>query len=294
MPRTARKTSSSGVYHVILRGVNKQQIFECSADYERFITTLRVQTQEENRCVVYAYCLMGNHVHLLLQEKNETLGETMKRIASSYVYYYNHKYDRVGHLFQERFKSQPVENREYFLTLLRYIHQNPLKPHLVENLIDYPWCSWKEYVEQVKDICSVQPVLKRISLPNLSDLIYEILDEDKEKDILDIDVKPEKVYTSDNDVWSYFEGICGAHNLSEFQALPRPMQKHYLYMAHEQGIGPRTLSRLTGISYSVVRRATSAENERKQNPYMASEPNPVDEEYYAYCDEGYFMQYPEY
>lgn len=180
MPRIARQTSSTGVYHVILRGVNKQQIFECSADYERFITTLRVQTQEENRCVIYAYCLMGNHVHLLIQEKNETLGETMKRIASSYVYYYNHKYDRVGHLFQERFKSQPVENWEYFLTLLRYIHQNPLKPYLVKKLINYPWCSWKEYDQQEQDICSIQVVLKRISLSNLSNLVYEILDEDKE------------------------------------------------------------------------------------------------------------------
>lgn len=111
---------------------------------------------------------------------------------------------------------------------------------------------------------------------------------------MDIDVKPEKAYTSDDDIWTYITGICGAHNLSEFQALPRPMQKHYLYMAHEQGIGPRTLSRLTGVSYSVVRRATSAENDRKSYPHMASESNYIDEEYYTYCDEGYFMQYPEY
>ena len=146
MARTARTHSDSGVYHAILRGVNKQQIFECTEDYQRFLNILRtltVQEQDESgyrskpNCVVYAYCLMGNHVHLLIKESSETLAQIMKRISSSYVYYYNHKYGRIGHLFQERFKSQPVGDWNYFLTLLRYIHQNPLKPHLVTSLREY-------------------------------------------------------------------------------------------------------------------------------------------------------------
>ena len=85
---------------------------------------------------------MGNHVHLLLKEASETIGNIMKRIASSYVYHYNHKYDRVGHLFQERFKSQPVNDFSYFITLLRYIHQNPLKAMLVDSIDEYEWSSW--------------------------------------------------------------------------------------------------------------------------------------------------------
>ena len=80
---------------------------------------------------------MGNHVHLLIKVSSETLDQIMKRIFSSYVYYYNHKYGRIGHLFQEQFKSQPVGDWDYFLTLLRYIHQNPLKPHLVTSLREY-------------------------------------------------------------------------------------------------------------------------------------------------------------
>ena len=111
MPRQARTISATNVYHAILRGVNKQQVFEDDEDYIRFLNVLRRQTQPDvdaqgqtfqSRCHVYAYCLMGNHVHLLLKEGSETIGDIMKRIASSYVYYYNHKYDRVGHLFQER------------------------------------------------------------------------------------------------------------------------------------------------------------------------------------------------
>ena len=108
---------------------------------------------------------MGNHVHHLIKESSETLAQIMKRISSSYVYYYNHKYGRIGHLFQERFKSQPVGDWDYFLTLLRYIHQNPLKPHLVTSLREYKWSSWLEYIGEEKNtFCATNVVLSRIKL----------------------------------------------------------------------------------------------------------------------------------
>lgn len=125
----------------------------------------------ERHCYLYGWSLMGNHVHLLLKEADEPIGDVMKRISSSYVYYYNHKYDRVGHLFQERFKSQPVEDWGYFLTLLRYIHQNPLKPHLVEDLKDYRWSSWNEFLRRCEQpFTSTQVVLSRIRLDELTEL----------------------------------------------------------------------------------------------------------------------------
>lgn len=121
---------------------------------------------------------MGNHVHLLIKESSETLAQIMKRISSTYVYYYNHKYGRIGHLFQERFKSQPVGDWDYFLTLLRYIHQNPLKPHLVTSFREYRWSSWLEYIGQEKNaLCATNVVLSRISLEELSNLIAEPLAE---------------------------------------------------------------------------------------------------------------------
>lgn len=83
-------------------------------------------------------------------------------------------------------------------------------------------------------------------------------------------------------------------NATEFQALERPKQKHYLYMVHEQGVGPRTLSRLTGVPYSVVQRATSKANEQKLQTGVVSEDSPLDELYYSYCDDGEFEKYPEY
>ena len=75
-------------------------------------------------CVIYAWCLMTNHFHLLVMEKDWKIAEVIKSLASSYVFYYNKKNERIGHLFQERFKSEPCNDMEYFTTLLRYIHQN--------------------------------------------------------------------------------------------------------------------------------------------------------------------------
>ena len=140
MPRQARKESGTGIYHVMMRGINHQNIFEDEEDNYQFINTLdrmRVRFDDEgnpsgSNCTYYAYCLMGNHFHLLImgnhfhlliREREESVGETIKRIASSYVYYYNRKYGRDGHLFKERFKSEPVNDMAYFTVLLRYIQK---------------------------------------------------------------------------------------------------------------------------------------------------------------------------
>ena len=129
MPRQARKKSNSGVYHIMLRGINRQLIFEDDEDMQRFIETLK-RYKDECGYSLYAFCLMGNHIHLLLKEGEEPISTILKRIAGSYVYWYNWKYGRSGHLFQDRFKSEPVEDDAYFLTVLRYIHQNPVKARI--------------------------------------------------------------------------------------------------------------------------------------------------------------------
>ena len=114
----------------MLRGINQQQIFEDEEDNLRFLETL-FKYKQQCGYEIYAYCLMGNHVHILLKEGKEDLTLVLKRIAGSYVYWYNWKYHRSGHLFQDRFKSEPVENDIYFLTVIRYIHQNPVKAGVI-------------------------------------------------------------------------------------------------------------------------------------------------------------------
>jgi len=85
MPRVVRTKSSSGIYHIITRGINQQNIFSSDDDYERFLNTL-IRYSRKSNCEIYAYCLMDNHLHLLLREGQESIATTMKKIGTSYVY----------------------------------------------------------------------------------------------------------------------------------------------------------------------------------------------------------------
>ena len=149
MPRAARKKSETGIYHLMIRGINKQNIFEDDGDCKRFLQVLQ-QYKEKSGYQIYAYCLMGNHLHLLLRVGKEPLEQIMRRVCGSYVYWYNRKYRRIGNLFQDRFKSEPVENDAYFLTVLRYIHQNPIKAGIEKDIAQYKWSSYNEYVKSSK------------------------------------------------------------------------------------------------------------------------------------------------
>jgi putative transposase len=144
--RKPREKSSSGIYHIILRGINRQSIFEDEEDRLKFLEVL-AKCKEISQCRIFAYCLMDNHVHVLLQEARESISMTIQRVSSSYVIWYNGKHDRCGHLFQERFVSEPVESESYFLTVLRFIHQNPVQAKLANDATAYPWSSYNEYTD---------------------------------------------------------------------------------------------------------------------------------------------------
>ena len=144
MPRKAREKSESGIYHIILRGANRQEIFHDDEDRARFLEILE-RYKKQTEIKIYGWCLMGNHIHLLFGEGNEELSNTMKRIGVSYASFYNQKYKTVGHLFQDRFKSETVDNDAYLLTVIRYIHQNPAKAGLINQLTDWKWSSCLGY-----------------------------------------------------------------------------------------------------------------------------------------------------
>ena len=205
-------------------------IFEDEEDNHQFINTLdrmRVRYDDDGKpcgtnCIYYAYCLMGNHFHLLIRERDERVGETVKRIASSYVYYYNRKYGRDGHLFKERFKSEPVNDMAYFTVLLRYIHQNPVKAGIVERVKDYEYSSYMDKNSTLFPLCDTHTVLNRIPLNELSELVNEpISDEvaclDKED--------ASKGRPSDDQVMMLIKEKTGATNSSAFQQLPADIKK---------------------------------------------------------------------
>ncbi|SDE38369.1 hypothetical protein SPACI_039210 [Sporomusa acidovorans DSM 3132] len=166
MARKSREKSNSGIYHIILRGINRQSIFEDDEDRLKFIKDL-AKYKEISQCRIFAYCLMDNHVHLLLEETQESISMMIQRVSSSYVIWYNRKHERCGHLFQERFKSEAIETNSYFLMVLRYIHQNPIKSKIINDVAAYQWSSYNEYVK------SAQLVDKEYVLSMFSDQTEE-------------------------------------------------------------------------------------------------------------------------
>jgi REP element-mobilizing transposase RayT len=133
MPRQPRLDIPNVLHHVIVRGIERRDIFADNTDKERFLARLSaLLTKSSTRC--FAWALLTNHFHLLLMPTTVSLSETMRRLLTGYAVYFNRKYQRSGHLFQNRYKSILCEEEPYLLELVRYIHLNPLRAGLVSDL----------------------------------------------------------------------------------------------------------------------------------------------------------------
>lgn len=245
MPRQARKHAESGIYHAMLRGLDRQQIFEDTEDYYHFLEILQ-ECRELCAFKLYAYCLMGNHVHILLRVCHDNLEEIFKRIAGRYVYWYNVKYQRIGHLFQDRFKSEPVEDDSYFLTVLRYIHQNPVKANLCKRIGEYPYSSYGEYLT---DSCFVDTDFALGMLPKDEYVRYH--DETNTDVCLEV-ITTRRVAVTDPQAKEIITKISRCATVTEFQNLEEVKKIRYICKIHDRGVSVRQLSRLTGTSKGLV------------------------------------------
>ena len=144
MPRTSRTRSESGLYHVILRGNGKQLLFESDEDRARFLTLLRVKTRAGGISVI-AWCLMSNHIHLLLDDPQGNLSHAMHALATAYARHFNDASSHVGVVFQGRFTSVPIADERQLLRAVRYIHDNPEKAGIAPAR-EYRWSSYGEYL----------------------------------------------------------------------------------------------------------------------------------------------------
>lgn len=157
MPRTNRIYSKTNVYHIIVRGNNKQRIFLNTRDFENFIKILKKYKEKYNYSI-YCYILMINHVHMIIDAKNEDISTIMHSINQAYSSFFNKKYKKCGHVFQDRFKSKAVENSNYLLNLQRYIHLNCVKAGIAK-INEYRWSSYNEFINKNK-ICDTTIILK--------------------------------------------------------------------------------------------------------------------------------------
>jgi putative transposase len=259
MPRDARTKSKSGVYHVIVRGANKQEIFHDEEDQMKFLGILK-KYKIKTEIRMYAWCLMGNHVHLLLKEGNESISIVMKRIGVSYAKYYNWKYRTTGHLFQDRFKSENVENSKYLLIATRYIHQNPVKAGIVNHPHEWKWSSCLGYYgKESYPLNLLDPhYLLNMFSPDISvsRMRFKEFNERNNNDQCLEDSDFRKKRLSDDEAREEIRKCLGSLEIPQVKSLPKEERTKVLRKVKGiNGLSQRQAARIFGISPNLVFKA---------------------------------------
>ncbi len=244
MARTARKKSESNIYHVMLRGINRQQIFLDEEDNRKFLSIVN-RCREMSGFNLYAYCLMGNHVHLLLQADGEPLEQVMKRIGTRFVMWYNQKYERTGHLFQDRYRSEPVQDQRYFLTVLHYILNNPVKAGLCSKAVDYPLSSALDYFHGggITDTGYAEGLIGR-------EILLDYLRTPSDDQCMDD--KPGRI--TDKAALQIIRDSVKNDDTAQCLKIICSHPEQYVTLLRKAGLSIRQISRLTGLSISIVRK----------------------------------------
>ena len=138
------------IYHIMQRGIRRNEIFENQTDYETFLTILQ-RYLVATGCTLHAYCLMTNHYHLLVQTGDIEIWKMMKGLAQEYAQYYNNAKSLSGHVYDDRYKSCIIQDDRYFLQVSRYIHLNPVKAGMVTKPEQYKWSSYQTFIGRKKD-----------------------------------------------------------------------------------------------------------------------------------------------
>jgi REP element-mobilizing transposase RayT len=259
MPRQMRKLSQSKIYHVMIRGNEKKDIFLDDEDRERFLHTIR-EKNKEKKWHIYAYCLMGNHVHLLINEGTDTISGIMQRINISYAYYFNKKYKRVGHLLQDRYRSENIEDDSYLIAAMRYIHNNPVKSGMVERALQYRWSSLRVYLELSSDHVGIdRSTVLGIFSENENRAIELLLEFSKqESNDIFVDYEENDAEINDGNAGSFVEGFLDDYGLTKRllkSKKNRVLKKHLIKeLKTRSSLSMRQIAGLLDISRDVVRK----------------------------------------
>ena len=158
MSRISRKSTDAQYYHVMVQGINKEKIFGELHQKKKY-KKLIFEKSEENQVLILAYCIMNNHAHLLVKTgKNENLSKMMLQINTGYGKYYNKNIGRVGYVFRDRYRAEPIHDENHLRNCIRYVHENPVKAQMVNECSDYTYSSFNDY----KNGCIDSKIIKEI------------------------------------------------------------------------------------------------------------------------------------
>lgn len=249
MPRAQRRQCEADIYHVTQRGTAQCDIFLDDDDRRYFLRSMRDAFKEAPAgSSVLAWCLMGNHVHILCHMDLEALAATMRRLFAGYALYFNKKHNRVGALFQGRFGSVPVETDEQLMQVVRYIHQNPMRAGIAPSCA-YHWSSYSEYVEQ-RWICDCEYVMgyfagleEFVEFHRMPGSSYGI------------DVGSNARHkVSDEQAAQIAENLLAPLSPSELGGLPKKDRDALVARLRGAGLAIRQIESMTGLSRNIVAR----------------------------------------
>jgi len=247
MARKPRVYSENGMYHIILRGNNKQNLFLDDKDRMYFLQKMK-KYSKELEIDIYCYCLMTNHVHILIGKAGVSLSLFVQKLANSYVFYFNRKYERSGHLFQGRFKSEPITDEAYFKTVYRYILHNCEKAGL-GRYNDYKWNSYeylngnstgKSFVnsQYVIGVFSSELLVKKYLSQKMNDQCMEY---------------ENKFVMSDEKALKLIKRLFRVSSPYKLERLQVDDQRAKCKILKEKGLSINQISRITGISKGIIK-----------------------------------------
>lgn len=186
---TRPRIDFAGYHHIINRGVNRCAVFNYNYDKEMFLQIIN-KTAMIHKVVLHDYCLMDNHYHLLIETQKENLSTFMRIVNANYAQYFNKKYKRSGHLWQDRYKSKYIISEKYLYTLIRYIESNPLEASMYDKVSAYPFTlSYLIFNNKAYyPCCSDSILIREFDIKTLNEFLGEPIS-DKEMEYLKIKEK---------------------------------------------------------------------------------------------------------
>lgn len=250
MPKGRRKGSETGFYHVVIVGAGHQVMFEDDDDRWNFYRLM--ERLGDERVEFYAWCFMGNHVHLVLRSSLDDMARFMHRLEGIYARGFNDRHRRNGALFQHPYWSDPILTDERILATVRYIHRNPLKPKLARSCADYRWSSYREYVGTSQhNLVRTSFLLTMLGGVRAFEAFHEMPD-DRGK-YLDIDRV--RIRRSNDQALALAHELIGAESLSNVAALSKHERDAKLRYLKENGLTLNQIAWMTGLGKSIVARA---------------------------------------
>lgn len=179
MARIPKNNINTSFFHIMVQGINRESIFDDNKDKEKYLEILK-NTQKEISIQILSYCVMGNHTHLLVFEENaDKLTKFMHNANLKYAMYYNKKHSRVGYVFRDRYKAQPIFSEKHLITCVKYIHNNPVKAGICIKPEEYRYssCNYNIFKKNNKLHNEIEKIIEQMKQKNQYEEIYFIEDE---------------------------------------------------------------------------------------------------------------------